>query len=141
MLMPKLDFVRRIEVAENHDMLTQLPAVDWDALRDSLIAENAGASFVAGSLSFSKWASDLLWIGEPDNHLFTLNSDTGTLWLRQQLDFENPVDTPDDPKYGGNNIYELLVRESFKISANNSLSTVHLDLLIEVEITDMPEIT
>jgi hypothetical protein len=59
----------------------------------------------------------------------------------RQIPIRISVDTPDDPKYGGNNIYELLVRESFKISANNSLSTVHLDLLIEVEITDMPEIT
>ncbi len=50
------------------------------------------------------------------------------------------MDTLHDPKYGGNNIYELLVRETFQISANNIIADVQLDLLIEVEITDILEI-
>ena len=140
MLMPKLDFVRRIEVAENHDITAKLPDIDWSAMRDSWLADNDGSSFVAGSLDFEKWAGKLVWIGERDNHLFSLDADTGDIWLRQQLDFEAPVDTLHDPKYGGNNIYELLVRETFQISANNIIADVQLDLLIEVEITDILEI-
>ena len=140
MLMPKLDFVRRIEVAESHEPVARLPQIEWESLRDNWLADNKGASYVANSLSFSKWASKLAFIGARDNHLFTLDKQTGDIWLRQRLDFEQPVDTLHDPKYGGNNIYELLVRESFDITANNALSTVHLDLLIEVAITDIVEI-
>ncbi len=52
MLMPKLDFVRLIEVAENHDITAKLPDIDWSAMRDSWLADNDGSSFVAGSLCF-----------------------------------------------------------------------------------------
>ena len=140
MLIPKLDFVQRIEVPETHEITIQLPEIGWQALRESWLADNPGARFVEDSPSYEKWASNLAWIGARDNHLFTLDRDSGAIWLRQQLDFEKPVDTLHDPKYGGNNIYELLLRERFDITASGQLSTVHLDVLIEVAITDMPEI-
>ena len=132
--------MQRIEVPETHEITIQLPEIGWQALRESWLADNPGARFVEDSPSYEKWASNLAWIGARDNHLFTLDRDSGAIWLRQQLDFEKPVDTLHDPKYGGNNIYELLLRERFDITASGQLSTVHLDVLIEVAITDMPEI-
>ena len=65
-----------------------------------------------------------LYSNRGDNHLFSIDRNTGVITLKQKLDFDMPLDTSDSGVFVGNNVYEIGI----------SVSTVY----IEEDGTEMP---
>jgi len=49
-----------------------------------------------------------------DNALFTVDVDDGELRFKASPDYEKPTDGPDDPKFGGNNAYEIIITRYYE---------------------------
>ena len=60
-----------------------------------------------------------------DNHLFSIDRNTGVITLKQKLDFDTPLDTSDSGIFVGNNVYEIwIIVDAVYIAEDGTQKTI-----------------